>query len=68
VASQFKASTFLVFGLAGSLPSFAFNYYFYFVAQIFTHWMLLDFVGNIGILASGGVGYRMKIKEDAGHR
>ena len=47
--SRFTAQTFLVFGIVGSLPFFAFNYYFVFVSEIFTDWMLLDFVGNIAI-------------------
>lgn len=61
--AEFKPQTFLVFGLAGSLPFFAFNYYFYFVLQAFTEWMLLDFAGNLGILTCGLVGYRLKSRE-----
>lgn len=61
--SEFKASTFLIFGFFGSVPFFAFNYYFYFIQEMFTHWMLLDFFGNIGILGTCIVGYRLKQKE-----
>ncbi len=61
--SVFKARTFLIFGLIGSVPFFAFNYYFYFVAQIFSHWMLLDFAGNLGILTCGILGYQLAKKE-----
>jgi hypothetical protein len=57
--SRFTSRTFLWFGLVGSVPFFAFNAYFYFVEPIFTHWMLLDFVGNLVILACGLLGYRM---------
>lgn len=62
--SVFKARTFLVFGLIGSIPFFVFNYYFYFVAEVFSQWMLLDFVGNLGILFCGIVGYRL-VKNEA---
>lgn len=63
--SEFRARTFLVFGLVGSVPFFIFNWYFYFHAQMFTDWMLLDFAGNIGILACGLVGYRLSRSEEA---
>lgn len=63
--ARFRASTFLIFGLAGSLPFFVFNAYFYYVAEVFTEWMLLDFIGNIGIFASGIIGYRLKISEES---
>ena len=61
--SEFRPRTFLIFGLIGSLPFFGFNYYFYFVAGMFTDWMLLDFAGNLGILACGVAGYRLKRSE-----
>lgn len=63
--SVFKPQTFLIFGIIGSIPFFAFNYYFYFINPIFTEWMLLDFVGNIGILACGIFGYRLSCRETA---
>ena len=63
--AEFKARTFLIFGLVGSVPFFFFNYYFYFIAEIFTHWMLLDFAGNIGIFACGLLGFRLKQAETA---
>ena len=62
-SSEFTARTFLVFGLLGSIPFFMFNAYFYFVIPMFTDWMLLDFVGNAGILACGVMGYRLKLSE-----
>lgn len=55
--SRFTAQTFLIFGVLGSLPFFAFNYYFVFVVEMFTEWMLLDFVGNIAIFALCMLGY-----------
>ena len=61
--SQFKATTFLVFGLVGSVPFFVFNYYFVFVMPVFSDWMVLDFVGNIGILACGMAGWYLKRRE-----
>eukprot|EP00435_Cladocopium_sp_Y103_P078283 s1_g2022.t1 len=64
--SEFRQNTFLVFGLIGSVPFFIFNYYFYYVAEVFTDWMLLDFVGNIGILTCGLIGYRLKKAESQG--
>lgn len=48
--SRFTPTTFLVFSVAGSVPFFAFNYYFVFIFEVFTRWMLLDFVGNFAIL------------------
>lgn len=64
-ASRFTARTFLVFGLAASLPFFGFNYYFYFVREMFTAWMLLDFAGNVSILALCLAGYRLATAEAA---
>lgn len=61
--STFRPSTFLIFGLVGSIPFFIFNYYFYFVVEMFTKWMLLDFVGNTGILTCGLLGYRLSKAE-----
>ncbi len=62
--AEFRPRTFLIFGLIGSLPFFGFNYYFYFVAEMFTDWMLLDFVGNVGILACGVLGWRLRGSEE----
>ena len=56
--TTFNARAFLFFGLAASIPFFVFNYYFYFLVEVFNHWMALDFVGNIGILALCAAGYR----------
>ncbi|WP_068115321.1 hypothetical protein [Tropicimonas marinistellae] len=61
--SRFTPMTFLVFGLVGSVPFFVFNFYFVFVVELFTYWMLLDFVGNLGILACGILGYRIRTEE-----
>jgi len=63
--SRFLPGTFLIFGIVASVPFFGFNYYFYFVRGMFTDWMVLDFVGNIGILACGLWGYRLSLKEAA---
>lgn len=63
--TRFTARTFLVFGIVGSIPFFVFNFYFVFVLPIFTNWMLLDFVGNVGILLCGLVGWRLSRQEDA---
>lgn len=49
--SRFTPRTFLVFGLFASVPFFLFNAYFYFVVEMFTDWMLLDFIGNLLILS-----------------
>lgn len=61
--SDFRPHTFLIFGLVGSSPFFVFNWYFVFVAEMFTSWMWLDFAGNIGILACGIVGYIWRKRE-----
>lgn len=61
--SEFRPHTFLIFGLVGSLPFFAFNWYFYFNAKMFTDWMLLDFFGNLVIFACGICGYFLKRQE-----
>jgi len=61
--AKFTPKTFLAFGLLGSLPFFAFNVYFYFIEPVFTRWMLLDFVGNVAILACGLWGYRLAKRE-----
>lgn len=55
--SRFTPRTFLVFGILGSVPFFAFNYYFVFVVEVFTRWMLLDFAGNIAIFSLCMLGY-----------
>jgi hypothetical protein len=61
--AKFTPKTFLAFGLLGSIPFFAFNWYYYFVQPIFTQWMLLDFAGNAVILACGLIGYRISHRE-----
>ena len=61
--SRFLPRTFLVFGLLASVPFFGFNYYFYFIKGMFTDWMLLDFAGNLAILALSLLGYRLCVRE-----
>lgn len=61
--SEFTPRTFLVFGLLGSIPFFIFNWYFVFIAQMFTPFMAIDFVGNLGILACGLTGYWLRKRE-----
>ena len=61
--SRFSPRTFLIFGLVGSVPFFVFNWYFVYVAQMFTEFMLIDFVGNLGILACGLAGYVVRKRE-----
>jgi hypothetical protein len=52
-----------VFGLIGSLPFFLFNFYYVFVVPIFSSWMILDVVGNLGILVLGLAGWRLRSRE-----
>lgn len=61
--SKFTPRTFLVFGLLGSLPFFIFNWYFVFIVQMFTPFMLIDFVGNLGIVMCGLIGYWLSRRE-----
>lgn len=61
--SRFSPRTFLIFGLVGSVPFFVFNWYFVYVAQMFTEFMLIDFVGNLGILTCGLAGYVVRKRE-----
>lgn len=62
---KFKPITFLGFGLVGSVPFFVFNWYFVFVAKMFTPFMLIDFAGNIGILACGIIGFLLMRREES---
>lgn len=62
--SKFRPITFLGFGLIGSVPFFVFNWYFVFVAKMFTPFMLIDFVGNIGILSCGIIGFMLMRREE----
>ncbi|MGJ8663358.1 MAG: hypothetical protein ACSHWU_06895, partial [Marinicella sp.] len=59
LASKFRPSTFLIFGVLGSIPFFVFNYYFYYINPVFSSWMVLDFLGNIIILVLCLLGYRL---------
>ncbi len=59
LTAQFTATTFLVFGLVGSIPFFVLNYWFLFVEPVLNQWMLLDFAGNLGILVIGLWGWRL---------
>ena len=63
--SRFRPITFLVFGIVGSVPFFVFNYYFVFVVEMFTNWMLLDFAGNIAIFTLCMIGYRLSKAEQS---
>lgn len=65
--SRFQPITFLVFGIAGSLPFFVFNFYFVFVVEMFTRWMILDFIGNLAIFGLCMFGYKqLKSKQAKG--
>lgn len=63
MTARFTPTTFLVFGLVGSVPFFVFNAWFYFVEPILNAWMLLDFAGNIGILIIGLWGWHLSKRE-----
>ncbi len=63
LTARFTPMTFLVFGLAGSIPFFAFNVWFVFVEPVLNQWMLLDFAGNLGILITGIWGWRLSRSE-----
>jgi len=65
LCSRFTPKTLLVFGLLASIPFFGFNYYFYVEREMFTHWMLLDFAGNVGILTLSLLGYAAAKRERA---
>jgi hypothetical protein len=57
--ARFTPTTFLVFGLVGSIPFFVFNFWFLFIEPVLNRWMLLDFAGNLGILVIGLWGWRL---------
>ncbi|MFO6464217.1 hypothetical protein ACK8OR_07490 [Jannaschia sp. KMU-145] len=57
--ARFTPTTFLVFGLVGSIPFFVFDYWFVFVEPVLNEWMLLDLAGNLGILIAGIWGWRL---------
>lgn len=59
LTARFSSMTFLVFGLAGSIPFFVFNFWFLFIEPVLNQWMLLDFAGNLGILVIGIWGWRL---------
>ncbi|NVK25128.1 MAG: hypothetical protein HWE10_09390 [Gammaproteobacteria bacterium] len=61
--TKLSHSAFLAIGFFGSLPFMVFNYYYYFVAQMFTDWMLLDLLGSAAMLVCGVLGYRLAKKE-----
>ncbi len=63
LTARFTPTTFLVFGLVGSVPFFAFNIWFTLVEPVLNAWMLLDFAGNLGILATGLWGWRVSRRE-----
>ena len=57
--SRFTATTFIVFGMAASLPFFVFNIWFVWINPMFTSWMLLDFAGNLSFFLIGIFGWRL---------
>ena len=59
LTARFRPTTFLVFGLVGSIPFFVFNFWFLYIEPILNQWMLLDFAGNVGILMIGLWGWRL---------
>ena len=61
--STFSPRTFLIFELLGSLPFFVFNYYFVVIVEMFTPFMLIDFIGNTCILGCGLAGYWLRKRE-----
>lgn len=62
--SRFTRITFLAYGIA-LLPFFVFNYWFTRVEPIFNSLGLIDFVGNIIMLALCVYGWRLAGKEQA---
>ncbi len=56
-------TTFLVFGLAGSLPFFAFNLWYTLVEPVLNGWMWLDVLGNVTILGCGLSGWHLARRE-----
>ncbi|MGR3373355.1 hypothetical protein [Pseudooceanicola nanhaiensis] len=64
LTARFTPTTFLVFGLVGSVPFFAFNIWFWLVEPVLNAWMLLDLAGNVGILACGLWGWALARHED----
>jgi hypothetical protein len=63
--ARFTPRTWLVFGLVASVPFFAFNAWFYFIARMFNEWMLLDFAGNVAILGLSLYGRRLALRDAA---
>ena len=64
--ARFTPTTFLVFGVMGSLPFFVFNVWFTVVEPVLNAWMWLDVFGNAGILACGLFGRHLALREAAG--
>ena len=62
-SARFSPLTFLVFGLVGSVPFFIFNIWFWLVVPVLNAWMLLDLLGNLGILTAGIWGWHLARKE-----
>ena len=55
--ARFTRLTFAAYGIA-LLPFFVFNYWFYFQVPVFNEFMLIDFVGNVIMLALCWNGWR----------
>ncbi len=64
LTARFTSSTFLVFGLVGSVPFFAFNVWFTLVEPVLNEWMLLDIAGKLGILATGLWGWTLARRQE----
>ena len=56
--AQFTRLTFAAYGLA-LFPFFVFNYWFYFEVPLVNELMLIDFIGNVIMLALCWHGYRV---------
>lgn len=61
--ARFGPRTFLVFGLAASLPFLVFDAYFYFVHPMLSAWVVADVFGNLVILVCGLLGWRLSSAE-----
>ena len=68
LTARFTPITFLIFGLVGSVPFFAFNLWFTLAEPVLNAWMLLDFAGNVGILVTGVWGWSLARREAASDR
>ncbi len=65
LTARFTPTTFLVFGIVGSVPFFIFNIWFSLIEPVLNAWMLLDFAGNAAILITGLWGWSLARREAA---